>query len=270
MIGKRVVLPFVSFAAALGLAVGACVATALAQQAPSASTPSVSLAPAVLILHAKFGQSVTQTITMNNGTAHALSFEMDAQDAIVKNGKRVFVPAGELPNSIAASAVFSLRSGTIQPGSDQSVQVILTIPAATPIRAVVVSFHSKHVTTRNAVNLSASLGSLMTFILTDNIAVEAGAVHLHPATASANLKVTQSLKNTGTEPVVPVGVAAFIDANGALAAKVPFQSQRLLPGEELDFTAEYAGRLKPGVYRVLVSFQYEGKTTTNTSTFRSP
>jgi hypothetical protein len=243
---------------------------ACAQQAPTASSPSVSLAPAVLVLHAKFGQSVTETVTLTNGTPQTLNYDMYAQDVIVKNGKRVFVAAGELPNSIAASAVFSRRSGSVQPGMDQSVQVILTLPAATPIRAVAVQFRSKHVVTRDAVSLNASLGSLVTFVLSDNVALEPGAVHVHPTTAASNLKVVESLKNSGAEPVVPSGVAAFVDANGQLAAKLQFDPQRLLPGEGLDFSASYAGRLKPGTYRVLCSFQFEGKTITSTGEFRSP
>jgi hypothetical protein len=235
------------------------------------SSPSLSLAPAVVVLHAKFGQTFTQTVTLTNGTSQVLNFDMAAQDVIVKNGKRVFVAAGELPNSIAASAVFSLRSGTVQPGTDQSVQAILTVPAVTNIRAVVIMFRSKHVVAgRTSVGLSASLGSLVTFVLSDDLAIDAGELHVHPATATTDLKVVQLLKNTGTEPVIPVGVAAFIDANGALAAKVPFSSQRLLPGEALEFSGQYAGRLKPGIYRVVSSFSYEGKTSTTTGEFRSP
>jgi hypothetical protein len=262
---------FMAAAFAAILALGSAAVPAVAQQQPNASSPSVSLAPAVLVIHSKFGQAVTETVTMTNGTAHVLNFDMDAQDVIVKNGKRVFVPAGQLPNSIAASAVFSRRSGTVQPGSEESVQVILTVPAATSIRACIVSFHSKHVAmARNAVSLSASLGSLMTFVLTDAIVVEPGAVRVRAATASANLKVVESLKNTGAEPVVPTGVVAFVDAGGALAAKIPFDAQRLLPGEDLEFSATYAGRLKPGLYRVLCSFEFEGKTLTTTGEFRSP
>jgi hypothetical protein len=258
-------------AAAAWLLLGGLLA-AQAQQPPSASSPpSLSLAPAVVILHAKFGQSVTETITLNNGTNQGLDFDMSAQDVIVKNGKRVFVPAGELPNSIASSAVFSLRSGFVDAQSEKAVQVILTVPAATNIRAVVVAFRSKHyVPSHSMVSLNASLGSLVTFVLSDDVALEAEPVHVHPATGSTNLKVIEAFKNTGSEPVVPVGVAAFIDAGGALAAKLPFQAQRLLPGERLEFTAEYAGRLKPGTYRVLCSFAFEGKNVTSTGEFRSP
>jgi hypothetical protein len=242
---------------------------AQAQQPLSAGTASLSLAPSVVIHHGKFGQSFTESITLTNGTEQTLEFEMSAQDVIVKNGKRVFVAPGEAAHSIASSAVFSLRSGSVGPRADKTVQVILTLPAETNIRAVVVTFRSKRVATQGSVSLNASLGSLITFVLSDAIAVQAEPIRVQPQTASTDLTVIETLSNTGSEPVVPTGVAAFVDATGALAAKVPFQAQRLLPAEALRFTAEYSGHLKPGVYRVLCSFQFEGKTVTSTGEYRA-
>jgi hypothetical protein len=240
-----------------------------AQAGPSVSSPSLSLAPSVVILHMKFGQSTTQTITLNNGTSQDLDFGMSAEDVVVKNGKRVFVPAGELPHSIASTAVFSLRSGRVDAQSEKTVQVILTVPAETAIRAVAVEFRSKHyIPSHSLVSLNASLGSLVTFVLTSDSAIAAKPARVEPATASTNLKVVETLTNTGSEPVVATGVAAFVSASGELAAKVPFQSQRLLPGERLDYVAEYPGRLRPGSYRVLCSFSYDGKTMTGTSEFK--
>ncbi len=252
-----------SLAAALLLG-GATAATSLAQGAPS-----LSLSPSVVILKATLGQTIKQAITLNNGTAQSLDFEMLADDVIVKNGKRVFVPAGELPHSIAAGAVFSQRTGHVEPGSSQAIQVLLTIPSQTSIRAVAIYFRARHVlVSHGTVSVTATVGALITFILSDNIAVQAELVHVRPATASENLKIVEALKNTGSEPVVPDGIAAFVDAGGTLVAKIPFQAQRLLPGERLEFTAEYAGRLKPGTYRVLCTFSYEGKALTNSAEMR--
>jgi hypothetical protein len=256
-----------------GLAIATLTAVLLAPSAPVfAQRPpaSLSLVPAVVILHSKFGQSVTQTITLDNLTGQGLAYEMTASDVIVTNGKRIFVPAGETPNSIAASAVFSERSGYIQPLSSKAVQVILTVPAQTSVRAVAVYFRSKHVVVSNGtVSLNASVGSLVTFVLTDNSELEAQPVHVRPATASENLKVSERLANIGTEPVVPDGVAAFIDTSGSIAARIPFVSQRLLPGEHVEFSAEYSGRLKPGSYRVVCTFSYAGKALTRTGEYHA-
>ncbi len=251
------------------LCIVAALLTGSVAQTLAQSAPNLSLSPSVVMLKAAFGQTIKQTITLNNGTAQGLDFEMIADDVVVKNGKRVFVAADELPRSIAATAVFSERSGHVGSGSAQAIQVLLTIPDQTAIRAVAIYFRSRHVVVEHGtVSITATIGALITFLISDDIAVQAEPIRVHAATSSENLKIVEALKNTGSEPVVPDGVAAFVDAGGLLVAKVPFQSQRLLPGERLEFTAEYAGRLKPGAYHVLCTFSYEGKALTNSAEMR--
>jgi len=195
---------------------------------------------------------------------------MTASDVVVKNGKRVFLPAGEAPHSIASSAVFSMRSGYVEPGATKTVQVLLTVPPQTNVRAVALYFQNKHiVTARGSLSMTASLGSLITFVLSNDSALTAEPVHVHPPTGSQNMKIVESLKNVGSEPIVPDGIVAFVDPSGKLAAKIPFDSKRLLPGEHQELVAEYPGRLKPGTYRVLCTFSYEGKSLTVTGQYRS-
>ena len=156
------------FAAVLLLVI-ATTAQSLAQ-----SAPSLSLSPSVVILKAAFGQTIKQSIGLNNGTTQGLDFEMIADDVVVKNGKRVFVAAGELPHSIASTAVFSERSGHVAAGATQAIQVLLTIPDQTTIRAVAIYFRSRHVVVEHGtVSITATVGALITFILSDNIAVQA-------------------------------------------------------------------------------------------------
>ena len=225
------------------LCIVAALLTGSVAQTLAQSAPNLSLSPSVVMLKAAFGQTIKQTITLNNGTAQGLDFEM--------------------------IAVFSERSGHVGSGSAQAIQVLLTIPDQTAIRAVAIYFRSRHVVVEHGtVSITATIGALITFLISDDIAVQAEPIRVHAATSSENLKIVEALKNTGSEPVVPDGVAAFVDAGGLLVAKVPFQSQRLLPGERLEFTAEYAGRLKPGAYHVLCTFSYEGKALTNSAEMR--
>src|ERR1700724_2040366 len=119
---------------------------ASAQPAPSAAPvqaaekPSISLSPAVVMAKGNFGQGLTQSFTLTNQTARDFAFEMVAEDVVIKDGKRVFVPAGETPNSIAASAVFAQKTVLVKPFSSASVDVRLTLPAQTNLRAVVAMF----------------------------------------------------------------------------------------------------------------------------------
>jgi hypothetical protein len=239
---------------------------------PDASKPSISLSPAVIMAKGNFGQGLTQTLTLSNQTGRDFAFELVAEDVIIKDGKRVFVPAGETPNSIAATAVFSQKAVLIKPFSSASVDVRLTLPAQTAVRAVVAMFRGtdKLPTSSGAVGMTASLGTLITFNLTDNVKLQPEAVHVNPATETANMTIGQWIANSGTEPALPEGTAAVLNSGGALVGKATFAAQRLLPGERLEFSAEYPGELPPGNYRALCSFQFEGKTLTSEASFEVP
>lgn len=230
----------------------------------------LSLSPAVIPTMGKPGQSTTQTLTLSNQTSMQLSFEMIAEDIVVRDGKRVDVSAGELPKSIAATAVFSKPTVTVPPGQAASVDVTVTLVPDTEVRAIKAIFHGtdKFASQSNSVSMTASLGCLITFTGSNNFAVSASAVQVTPQTATRPLKVSLELTNTGTEPVIPEGVAALLSEAGKLVGKVPFSPQRLLPGERLPFVAEYAGELQPGSYRAVTSFQFEDKTISNTVEFR--
>jgi len=219
-----------------------------------------------------FGQTLSQTLTLTNQTARDFAFEMVAEDVVVKDGKRVFVTAGETPNSIAASAVFTQKTVLVKPFSSASVDVRLTLPAETNIRAVVAMFRGtdKLPTSSGAVGMTASLGALITFNLTDNVKLQPEPVRVIPASETANMKIAQWISNSGTEPALPEGAAAVLNSTGALIGKAIFDPQRLLPGERLEFSAEYPGELASGKYRALCSFQFEGKTQTTEAAFEIP
>ena len=242
------------------------------QTPASGEKPSISLSPAVVMAKGKFGQALTQTLTLTNQTARDFAFEMVAEDVVVKDGKRAFVAAGETPNSIAATAVFTQKTVLVKAFTSLAVDVRLTIPAKTDVRAVVAMFRGtdKLPSSNGAVGMTASLGSLITFNLSDNVKLQPETVRVIPASESANMKITEWISNSGTEPVLPEGAAAILNSTGALVGKATFDPQRLLPGERLEFSAEYPGDLPPGSYRALCSFQFEGKTITNEAAFEVP
>jgi len=239
---------------------------------PAADKPSISLSPAVVMAKGSFNQTLTQTLTLTNQTGRDFAFEMVAEDVLIKDGKRIFVAAGETPNSIATSAVFTQKTVLVKPFSAVSVDVRLTLPAETNIRAVVAMFRGtdKLPTASGAVGMTASLGSLITFNLSDNVKLQPEAVRVIPASETANMKIAQWISNTGTEPALPEGAAVVLNAGGGLVGKAVFDPQRLLPGERLEFSAEYPGELPPGNYRALCSYQFEAKTLTSEAPFQVP
>jgi len=241
-----------------------------ATQQNTGQQPSISLSPAVVMARGSFGQGLTQTLTLNNLTGLDFAFELIAEDVIVRDGKRVFVTAGETEHSIAATAVFSQSKIVIKAHSAGSVDVRLTIPPDTKIRAMVAIFRGTDVlpSSTPSVGMTASLGALLTFNLTDNVKLDPDPVQVKPANESSNMVISQWITNSGTEPAVPEGVAAILSTSGSLVGKAPFSPQRLLPGERLEFAAEYPEQLNAGNYRVLCSFQFEGKTLTKDATFK--
>jgi hypothetical protein len=244
-----------------------------AQLAPAAAdVPAISLSPAVVMGKGSFGQGLTQTLTLSNNTGNDLAFDMAAEDVIVRDGKRVYVPAGELPDSVAATAVFSRKRVLIKAHTAASVEVRLTIPEKTGIRALVAIFRGTDVlpTSTGGVGMTASLATLITFNLTENIKLEPEPAHVTPPSENANMSVTQWLANVGTEPILPEGTAAVLNEKGSLVGKAVFKQQRLLPGERLEFVAEFPDQLPAGSYRALCSYQFEGKTQTSTVDFKLP
>jgi hypothetical protein len=226
--------------------------------------PSLSLSPAVVMTKGSFGQSITQTLLLTNGTSRAMAFDLVAEDAVVRDGTREFVPAGELPGSIASTAVFSASSVVVKPFSNASVDVRFTVPQGTQVRAVVALFRGtdKIPSGMGSVSMTASLGTLITFNMNGQIDVTADPITAFNQTDVTNPGIGEWLTNTGNEPVVPSGMVAVLDSSGTLVSKAELPAQRLLPGERLQFKAECPAPLPPGSYRVLASYQFEGKTIT--------
>jgi hypothetical protein len=218
---------------------------------------TLSVSPAVVMLQGTLGQSTTQTLTIVNSSDQPFAFDMIAQDAVVRDGKRVYVGAGELAGSIAATAVFSRKSVTVAPGERANVTVTVTIPPNPSSRAIIALFHGTTRMKSAGMNATASLGTLLTFALSGNVAATATPLSVRPPTPTTNLSISQQLVNSGTEPVLARGVLAIVNPAGALVAKQALPARRVLPGENFDMKADYGGELAAGHYRAFVTYDLQ-------------
>jgi hypothetical protein len=242
-----------------------------AGQTPATTASTLALSPALIMLRCKPGQSTTQTLTIVNHTSTDLSFNLATEDVVVREGKRVFLPAGQLANGIASTSVATPSSVLVKAGTDTSVQVTLTLPPETEQRAVVTFFRSvTPIASGGSVGLSASLGTLITFNLTGNANVNIGKVEVSPQTPAANMILSEELHNNGSEPILPLGVVVILNASGKRVAKASFKVQRLLPGERLIFAATNPEQLPSGSYRTMSSFEFERKIVTSAGEFTIP
>jgi hypothetical protein len=233
-----------------------CLSFALALPA---AAQSVSIFPGVVQLRGTPGATSTQTLTLANRSSLPLDFVLEAQDVVVRGGRRSFVAAGEVPGGIARTAVFSAKSVTVPAGEQRSVDVTVTVPPAMSQRAMVALFRG---TTRVRSGNSAatvSLGTLLTFTLGEQVSLSPSELRVAPQSASANAAFDLDLANDGQEPLVAKGVAVILDSAGAFSGRVSFDTRRLLPGERFTFHAEYPGDLRRGRYRVVSTFEYEGR-----------
>ena len=210
-------------------------------------------------------------LTLINQTPQEFVFEMVAQDVVVRDGKRGFVPAGETLHGIAETAVFSQKHVVVKPGQSATVGVTFTVPPETSLRAVVALFRGlNNLSSGGPVMMTGSLGALFTFTVSEDFQIAGSLIAVTAQSATANLGISQVLTNTGSEPVIAGGVAALLNEAGTLVGKASFEEQRLLPGEQLTFRAVCPAELKTGRYRVFASFQYEDKVITNSRDFTVP
>ncbi len=230
--------------------------------------PTLTLSPAVIMVKAKPGQTISQELTLWNNTGSELAFEMQALDVVVRDGKRVFVPAGELEGGIARYASFTNDHPVALPRSSVTTRVTLTLPASPEARAIACTFMGRTVMGEShAVEMTASLGTLFTFTLTDDFQVEKQPLQISVDAEAKTIIFRERLKNTGSDPIVPKGVVAVTNESGALIARVPIESQRLLPGESLEFIAEHPGLPRAGNYKALFLVEHQTALVTNAAEF---
>jgi hypothetical protein len=232
--------------------------------APLHAAGGFSLAPAVLELKGKAGQGTHQRLTITNGTDEPVTFELAVLDVITRGGRRVFIPAGELRGSIAATAVLTPKRLLVLPGETGSAEVTLTLPADTPVRAIVARFQAiDPLAAPGRLGVTVGLGCLLAFNITDSVAASPDALVVQPQTATTSLAFSQWITNSGQEPFVAKGVIAILDASQRLVTKLEVPRTRFLPGERLELKAEEPGELPAGRYRAVLTLAYEGRVLTN-------
>lgn len=205
------------------------------------------------------GVSSSHVLSMSNLTGSRLGFVLEAYDIVVRDGKRVFVRAGETEGGIARSAVFTPPTIELSPGEIGQVRVTLTIPADPRVRAVAAIFRGQTaIQGGGGVMMIGSLGTLITYNLSAQVKVRAGAPTITPQTDKTNLVVSEQLENDGQEPAIPKGTLAILKSSGELIGRVVIQPHRLLPGEKFKCEVEYPHSLRPGKYRAMMSIQQEG------------
>lgn len=238
---------------------------ALASPGLGSSSTGLTLTPASISLKGPSGTSYTQSITIKNFTTAPMVFHLEAEDVVIENGKRTFVPAGRIADGAAQFVSYSREPFRLQPGEEFSTPVTWILPPAGGTRGVAVFFVGEPFSDNNGIKVRVRLGAVVDFTVSEGTSVEFAEPVVTLPSPSQNASVTQALVNTGNEPVIAKGVAAIVDDAGKLVGKASFAQRRLFPGERDTLRAEYPGALSSGRYRVLCTVSFAGKSSTRTA-----
>jgi hypothetical protein len=251
-----------------GLDAQATLAVPVARPAPL--NGSITLFPSVLELRGKGGQGARHTLTITNSSTQPMSFDLAVLDVVTRNGRRLFVPAGETIGSIAATAVLTPKLLLVPAGQSRSAELTVTMPMATAVRAVVARMQALDPNAGpGRVGVTVGLGSLITFNITDAVSADASPLAVIPSTATTAVVFSEWIANNGQEPFIVNGVVAILDERQRLVTRIDVQRTRFLPGERLELRNELAGHLPAGQYRAVLTLSYEGRILTRTADWQS-
>jgi hypothetical protein len=208
-------------------------------------------------------------LSLANNTPSDITFHVETQDVVLRNGKRSLSPAGRIVNGIAANSVAWPASLLVKAGQRGTVQVTYTLPLDTRQRAVLTQFRPGPAPSGTLPSgLGVTLGTFITFNASADYRVEIGPVQAE--ISSASWLLSEEVLNSGFEPVVPKGVIVILNESGQRVAKASLPPLRLLPGEQLTFSAPNPVQLAPGHYHTLSSFEFERKVLTSAGEFTVP
>lgn len=99
---------------------------------------TLNLSPTMAVVQVESGGDASSQFLLTNNTKSELTFEIEALDMVVREGKSVFVSPGASSNSIAATAVLSQKYLNSKPGEKTSLTVTFSIHPQTGSRGVLI------------------------------------------------------------------------------------------------------------------------------------
>jgi hypothetical protein len=243
-------------AAVLGFAVFGCTAPAWAVTL-RCDTPIVEL-------RLKPGEKASGTIGIQNPTEDAAVVRIYAEDwayAEGGTGEKVFYVAETLPDSAAKWISVNAQDMPLPPFSKREVNYAVQVPPGVSGTYRSVLFFETAVgeaadTVGARVLVTARLGSIFKIEI-DGTVKRSGAVTtlaLEPPRGSKPASFQVTFKNGGNTDIELKGNFMILDASGAAKGRGELESIFAQAGAEATRTTTWAGKLAPGVYDVIFTF----------------
>jgi hypothetical protein len=218
----------------------------------------------VVELRVKPGEKSSGTVGIQNPTEDAAVVRIYAEDwayAEGGTGEKVFYVADTLPDSAAKWIRVNVQDMPLPPFSKREVNYTVQVPpeAAGTYRSVLFfeTAVGEAADTEGArVLVTARLGSIFKIEI-DGTVKRSGAVTalaLEPPRGSKPASFQVTFKNDGNTDIEMKGNFMILDAAGAAKGRGELEAIFTQAGTEATRTTTWAGKLAPGVYEVIFTF----------------
>lgn len=244
------------------------VAAILFAASPAAAT-TIRIDEARVRLEMAAGETKTGQIHISNPTDGPVTVKIYTEDweyLDTGNGDKDFFPAGTLPNSASPWITYNPSQVTIEPYGKQVVDYTVAVPAdaAGGTRYSILFFETSLGVGQNeegaSVTVAGRIGSLFYVDLTGQVRREGKIerIEFTPGKGNRPAVIRPIFKNTGNTSLALEGEFVLMDADGAVKARSKLNPIYSREGSTTSQETEWAGRLAPGTYDGVFTFDLGG------------
>lgn len=210
------------------------------------------------------GQTSSGEIEVENPTDQEMKLRIYLEDwhyKAIGSGEKDFGPAGSFPFSGSSWITFSPSSAVVPPFGKVTERYTIKAPSDAKGSYYSVLFFENilgHVVDEQGASLQVAgrIGSLF-FIRVKGTVERSGEVEslvLIPPAGNSPLEIAADFKNTGNVDITLEGNYVLMDASGAIVARGALEKIYTQPGGEAKRTTKWVGRLAPGKYDAIITF----------------
>lgn len=235
----------------------------------SASAATIRIDEARVRIEMKAGETKTGQIHITNPTDSVVAVKIYTEDweyLDTGNGDKDFFPAGTLPNSASPWITYNPSTLTIEPFGKSTVDYTVQTPAVIGegTRYSILFFETALGEGKNeegaSVTVAGRIGSLFYIDLAGTIRREGKIEQLkfYPGKGNRPAMINTVFKNTGNTAVSLEGEFVLMDSEGAVKARGKMSPIYSREGATVSQETEWAGRLAPGTYDGVFTFDLGG------------
>jgi hypothetical protein len=212
------------------------------------------------------GESYSGEIVCENPTADELKLKIYQEDWTYKGtgtGEKEFTPVGSTPSSSGAWVTFAPAEETLMPYGRVTARYTVNVPKDTTARGArysVLFFETIVGSIKDEeganVLVAGRVGAL--FFIRVKGTVEHGGrirgVEVVPPRGNSPLEIRTDFENTGNVDITLEGNFLVMDADANVAARGDLKRLYTMPGGSGSTKTEWVGRLSPGNYSLLLTY----------------